>query len=106
MKTSMFMGLLILILSVTTSCSRVESRLIGKWVGSTGTIEFFKNKTGLINPPKERIDLPANVSFIWRVEGSDIVAMIINVPGGRTSFGKLMGSDTLIVEEDKFIKQK
>jgi hypothetical protein len=32
--------------------------------------------------------------------------MIINVPGGRTSFGKLMGSDTLIVEEDKFIKQK
>ena len=93
------------IFSFTTSCSKPESRFIGKWVGSTGTIEFFKNKTGLINPPREGIDLPANVRFIWRVDGSDIVTMIINAPGGRTSFGKLLDKDTLIVEEDKFIKQ-
>jgi hypothetical protein len=94
------------ILLCATSCSRPESRLIGKWLGSTGTIEFFKDKTGLINPPKERMDLPANVQFKWRVEGSDIVTMMINVPGGRTSFGKLQDDGTLIVEEDKFVKQK
>jgi hypothetical protein len=102
----MLFGLLMVFIIFTTSCSKPESRLIGKWVGSTGTIEFFRNKTGLMNPPREGIDLPANVRFIWRVDGRDIVTMIIDTPRGKTSFGKLLDNDTLIVEEDKFVKQK
>ena len=102
----MFALVLMTLLALTSGCAKPESRLIGKWVGQTGTIEFFSNKTGVINPPVWRKDLPVNTRFTWKVEGSDIVTMFIDVPGGRTAFGKLEGKDALIVEDDKFVKQK
>ena len=105
MKTLSYLVCLLSVLIIFSGCGSPESKFVGKWVGKTGSIEFFKNKTGLINPPARRLDLPANVHFIWRVEGSDTVTMIFDLPGGRTSFGKLVRKNTLEVEDDEFVKQ-
>jgi len=106
LRNSIFAFLLIALLVFAAGCSKPESRLVGKWVGQTGSLEFFSNKTGVINPPAWRKDLPVNTRFTWKVEGNDTVTMIIDVQGGRTAFGKLEGKDALIVEDDKFVKQK
>ena len=94
-----------LLCMLVVACGKPESRLVGKWAGRTGSIEFFKNKTGVINPPPGA-NLPLNTPFTWSVQGSDTVKMDVGAPAGRTTFGKLEGKDSLIVEDDKFIKLK
>ena len=93
------------LLIVVTGCSSPspESRLVGKWIGKTGSIEFFKDKTGLINAPIEQLDLPVNVQFKWEVVDKDSVRMNIAVNGGKTTLAKFDGK-ALIVEDDRFEK--
>jgi hypothetical protein len=87
-------------------CGNPESRLIGKWVGKSGSFEFKKDKSGLINPPAGIVDLPRNVPFKWVVQGRDSVRIDVGPPIGKSYFGKLEGKDSLIIEDDKFTKLK
>ena len=105
MKRSLVIGLLLVFCLIITACSKPETVLIGKWVGMSGSFQFFKDKTGVINPP-EGVALPRNVAFKWSMQGSDSVKMDVSTPVGKTYFGKLEGKDVLIIEEDKFVKQK
>ena len=104
MKSSLLIGLAMILCLFMTACSK-ESKLIGKWVGDTGSFEFSKDKTGLINPP-QGTNLPTNVPFKWSMQGSDTVRMDVGAPVGRMYFGRLESSDTLIIEDGKFVKQK
>jgi hypothetical protein len=106
MNASRFIGLvMVLCFLVMTGCSKPEAVLVGKWVGKTGSFEFFKDKTGLINPSAGQTSLPTNVPFKWSVVGSDEVRMLFPISGGRTIFGKLESRKVLIVEDDRFMKQ-
>jgi len=83
-------------------CSKPETNLIGTWGGKTGSFEFKENKTGLMSPK----DNPAvKIPFRWSIQGEDVVAMIFPHPVNKTIFGKLE-TDSLVVEEDSFKKQK
>jgi hypothetical protein len=104
LKAAMFICLVMVFCLITAGCGKPESRLIGKWVGKTGSFEFRKDKTGVINPP-EGVALPRNVVFIWSVQGSDTVRIDVGTPVGKTFFGKLESKDALIIEDDKFVKQ-
>ena len=106
MKLFIYSMLMAIVLTVVTSCGSPESRLVGKWVSTTGTIEFFKDKTGVINPPKEQTDLPVNVQFKWDFVQKGTVRMIIAIGGGKISLAKFNGRNVLIVEEDRFTKAK
>ena len=106
MKSLIYLMLAAAVLIAVTGCGSPESRLVGKWVGKTGSIEFFKDKTGVINAPKEVTDLPANVRFSWDFVQKGTVRMIIAIGGGKISFAKLDGRNTLIVEDDRFTKAK
>jgi hypothetical protein len=106
MRISSIIGLVLLFCCLSMAgCSKPESVLVGKWVGSTGSFEFFKDKTGIVSPPKGRADLPANVPFKWSVVGSDEVRMYLAIGEGKTVLGKL-GKNALIIEDDKFVKQQ
>ncbi|MCX6983766.1 MAG: hypothetical protein NT118_03295 [Lentisphaerae bacterium] len=96
---------MVLCLLMVAGCSRPESGLVGKWVGKSGSFDFMKDKTGLINPP-EGVALPRNVQFKWSIQGSDTVRIDVGPPVGKTFFGKLESKDALIIEDDKFVKQK
>ena len=106
MKSFIYSMLIAIVLTVVTGCSSPESRLVGKWVSTTGTLEFFKDKTGIINAPKEQTDLPANVQFKWDFVQKDSVRMIIATGGGKITFAKFDGRKVLIVEDEKFTKLK
>jgi hypothetical protein len=101
-----FLILAAAVLIAVAGCGSPESRLVGKWVGKTGSIEFFKDKTGVINPPNGVTDLPANVQFKWDFVQKGTVRMIIAIGGGKTSLAKFSGRNVLIVEEDRFVKGK
>ena len=105
MKSSIRMILAMAVLIAITGCSSsiTESKLVGKWVGKTGSVEFFKDKTGLINAPIEQLDLPVNVQFRWEIVEKDSVRMNIAVNGGKTTVAKFDGK-ALIVEDDRFEK--
>jgi hypothetical protein len=90
---------------MTTGCGKPESKFVGNWVGKTGTFQFMKDKTGVINPPPG-VDLPRNVRFKWSLQGSDTVRIDVGPPIGKSFFGKMVTSDNLIIEDDKFVKQK
>jgi hypothetical protein len=105
MRTTIIACLVMLLCLLVAGCSRPESILVGQWVGKTGSFVFMKDKTGVINPP-EGIALPRNVPFKWSVQGSDTVRIDVGPPVGKTFFGKLESKDALIIEEDKFVKQK
>ena len=105
MKTKYFAFLVMVLCLLTAGCGKPESRLVGKWVGKTGSFEFMKDKTGVINPP-EGIALPRNVQFKWSIQGSDTVRIDVGPPVWKIYFGKLESKDALIIEEDKFVKQK
>jgi hypothetical protein len=105
LKRSIVIGLLLVFSLLMTACSKPESVLIGKWVGTTGSFQFSKDKTGVINPP-QGVALPQNVPFKWSVQGSDTVRMDVSAPVGKTYFGKLENKNVLIIEDDKFVKQK
>jgi len=94
------------VLAVIAGCSSPESKLVGDWFGKTGSIEFYKDKTGVINPPRGTADLPANIKFKWDFVEKDRVRMDIAINGGKSTFAKFNGKDELIVEEDKFVKAK
>ena len=85
-------------------CSKPESRLIGKWVGQSGTIEFFANKSGVISPRGEVTGLPANVRFHWDMPAEDSVRIELSQSGGKSSLGKLVDKKVLVVEDDRFLK--
>ncbi len=104
MKRSMLIALLITICLVIAGCGKPESKLIGKWVGKTGSFVFMKDKTGVINPP-EGIALPRNVQFKWSIQGNDTVRIDVGPPVQKSYFGKLESRDSLIIEDDKFVKQ-
>ncbi len=104
MKTTIFIILLMSFCLVFAGCSNPESRLVGKWVGKTGSFSFAKNKTGIINPP-EGVPLPRNVPFNWSIQGSDTVRIDVGPPVGRTYFGKMENKNALIIEDDIFVKQ-
>lgn len=106
MKQSILIILAMALLFLVTGCSSPESRLVGKWVGTTGTIEFFKDKTGIMNPPKERGDMPTNVSLRWDMPDKESVRLVVAIKGGMTSIARLEGKDVLILEGDRFVKQK
>ncbi len=106
MKSLTIFGLvMVFCCMVLAGCSKPESVLVGKWVGKTGSFEFFKDKTGVVNPSQGQTSLPSNVPFKWSVMGEDEVRMLIPVGGGRTIFGKLEAKKVLIIEDDRFIKQ-
>ena len=105
MKTKYFAFLVMVLCLLTAGCGKPESRLVGKWVGKTGSFEFMKDKSGVINPP-EGIALPRNVQFKWSIQGSDTVRIDVGTPVWKIYFGKLESRDSLIIEEDKFVKQK
>jgi len=105
MKTKYFAFLVMVLCLLTAGCGKPESRLVGKWVGKSGTFDFIKDKTGIINPP-EGIALPRNVQFKWSIQGSDTIRIDVGPPVGKTYFGKLESKDALIIEDDKFVKQK
>lgn len=92
------------LLSLAVACSS-EPDMVGKWVGKTGSFEFSSDKTGVINPPADRADLPKNVGYNWSIQGKDTVKMEIGAPVGKVIFGKLEGKNVLVVEEDKFTRQ-
>lgn len=104
-KRTIFACLVMVLCLIAAGCSKPESRLVGKWVGKTGSFDFMKDKTGIINPP-EGIALPRNVPFKWSVQGSDTVRIDVGPPVGKTFFGKLESKDSLIIEDDKFVKQQ
>jgi hypothetical protein len=106
LKSFIYIVLAAAVLMVVAGCSSPEARLVGKWVGQTGSIEFFKDKTGVINPPKEQTDLPPIVQFKWKIEQKDNVRMDIAVNGGKTSVARFEGNKVLIVEDDRFTKVK
>jgi hypothetical protein len=106
LKSSIRIILVMALLLIVAGCSSPESQLIGKWVGRTGTFEFLKDKTGIINPPVGRVELPANVPFKWEMVGKDTVRLNISINGGRMSIAKFEGKDVLIIEDDKFVKTK
>lgn len=104
MKRSIWVVLLIAVLFTACGCQSKESKLTGKWAGKTGSIEFFANNTGVINPPKEHNELPSRVPFKWDFVQKDSVRMVIAIGGGRTTFAKFDGKDGLVVEDDRFSK--
>jgi hypothetical protein len=104
LKTLAIVGSLLALCLLMTACSKPETVLIGKWVGMSGSFQFFKDKTGVINPP-EGANLPRNVPFKWNMQGSDTVKIDVGSPVGRTYSGKLESKKVLVVEEDKFVKQ-
>ncbi len=104
MKRLMLIALLMVFCAVSTGCGRLESKLIGKWEGKTGSFVFMKDKTGVINPPAG-IALPRNVQFKWSVQGSDTVRIDVGPPVGKTYFGKMESGDALVIEDEKFVKQ-
>jgi hypothetical protein len=104
LKASIFISLVMVLCLITAGCGKPESRLIGKWVGKTGSFEFKKDKTGIINPP-EGVSLPRNVIFVWSIQGTDTVRIDVGPPVTKIYFGKLEGRDSLIIEEDKFVRQ-
>ena len=106
MKAMKIIGLVItLCCMVMTGCSKPEATLVGKWVGKTGSFEFFKDKSGVVSPAPGQANLPTNVPFKWSVVGSDEVRMYLPIAGGKTVFGKLESKKILIIEDDKFVKQ-
>jgi hypothetical protein len=105
MKSSIVIGMLLMLCLVISACSKPERVLVGKWVGKSGTFEFSSNKTGVINPPVG-VALPRNVPFKWSIQGNDLVKMDVSAPVERTYFGKLEQKDVLVIEDDKFVKQK
>ena len=104
MKSFIYILLAASILIAVAACSSPESGLVGKWVGRTGTVEFFKDKTGVINAPKEQTNLPANVQFRWDIAQKGTVRMVIAIDGGKTSLAKFAGKKVLIIEDDRFTK--
>ena len=106
MKTLAYALFFILVLFQAAGCDNTDSRLVGKWVGKTGSIEFFINKTGIINPPGGQLDLPANVQFRWDVLDKERVLMSFTTGGGKNVIGKFAGKEALIVEDDRFVKQR
>jgi len=90
---------------VMAGCDKPEATMVGKWVGKTGSFEFFKDKTGVVTPAPGQANLPANVPFKWSVVGSDEVRMYFPIGEGKTVLGKLESKKALIIEDDKFVKQ-
>ena len=106
MKSFIYIMVAAAFLMMVAGCSSPESRLEGKWVGKTGVIEFFKDKTGVINPSQGQTDLPTNVHFRWDLVEKDSVRMIVDVAGGKTTVAKFDGRKVLVVEDDRFTKAK
>ncbi len=104
MKRSILVTMFAVFCLVIAACGRPESKLIGKWMGKTGSFEFMKDKTGVINPP-EGVALPHNVRFKWSVQGNDMVRIDVGPPVQKSYFGKLENKNSLIIEDDKFVKQ-
>lgn len=96
---------LLLLVVFAAGCSSPESNVVGVWASKTGSIEFFKDKSGVINPPQGEPDLPKNVKFQWSIEGEDVVNMTLEPPISKVVKAKLDGKKVLIVEEDRFVKQ-
>jgi hypothetical protein len=105
LKTSIIAGLILLVCLFASGCGKNESKFTGKWVGQTGSFEFMKDNTGVINPP-DGVALPRDVRFKWGLQGSDMVRIDVGPPVGKTFFGKLINKDSLVIEEDKFVRQR
>jgi hypothetical protein len=105
MNKSIFACVVMVLCLLVAGCGKPESWLVGKWVGKSGSFDFMKDKTGFINPP-QGVALPRNVQFKWSVQGSDTVRIDVGPPVGKSYFGKMESRDSLIIEDDKFVKQK
>jgi hypothetical protein len=105
MKSKIAVSLLSILLFAILGCSKPESKYVGMWSGKTGTFQFDDNRTGKINPPPG-VNLPKDVPFKWSLQGNDTVRIDVGPPIGKTFFGKLISKDNLIIEDDKFEKQK
>jgi hypothetical protein len=105
MKSKMVVSVLLVFFATALGCSKSESKFTGTWIGKTGSFQFSKNNTGVINPPGG-VNLPKNVQFKWSLQGNDTVRIDVGPPVGKTFFGKLVTNDDLVIEEDKFVRQK
>ncbi|BCG48295.1 hypothetical protein GEOBRER4_n3181 [Citrifermentans bremense] len=98
-------GILVFVsLAAIISCSKPESRLLGKWVGKSGSFQFNENKTGVMNPPAG-VNLPHNIQFIWAVRDDDSVQLSIQPPIGKEVLARFEGKKVLVIEDDKFVKE-
>ncbi|HEX9022898.1 MAG TPA: hypothetical protein VF799_03570 [Geobacteraceae bacterium] len=104
MKRTMLITLFVVFCLITAGCGKPESKLVGTWVGKTGSFVFMQDKTGVINPP-EGVALPRDVRFKWSIQGSDTVRIDVGPPIQKSYFGKLENKDSLIIEDDKFVKR-
>ncbi len=104
-KIMLIVTVLALSCLIVAGCSKSGSQMVGKWVGSTGSFEFFKDKTGVITPAQTKPDMPASANFRWAMEGSDEVRIYLPTGMKKTVFGKLKGKNVLIIEDDRFVKQ-
>ncbi|ACH38148.1 lipoprotein, putative [Citrifermentans bemidjiense Bem] len=98
-------GILVLVsLATVISCSKPESRLIGKWVGKSGSFQFNENKTGVMNPPAG-VNLPHDIRFSWALRGDDSIQLSIQPPVAKNVLARFEGKKVLVIEDDKFVKE-
>jgi hypothetical protein len=105
MKFKIAVSILLMLFVIALGCSKPESKFTGTWIGRTGSFQFSNDRTGVINPPGG-VNLPKNVQFKWSLQGNDTVRIDVGPPVGKIFFGKLVSNDNLIIEDDKFVKQK
>ncbi|MFZ3209264.1 MAG: hypothetical protein WA140_10580 [Geobacteraceae bacterium] len=104
LKNCVIITLALVLTLALLSCSKPESRMIGKWVGNSGSFQFYNNKTGVMNPP-EGVRLPGNIPFTWEIQEKDSIMLIIAPPVGKRVSAKLESKNVLVIEDDKFVKQ-
>ncbi len=102
---------LIILLIPIIACSKTESGIVGKWknVKTSSSIEFYSNKTGIIHQTTHA-DLAPDLEFKWTMLHDDQFEIVVDMPGSPKAepraVGKLMGNDTLVLQEDTFKKMK
>ncbi|WP_026842238.1 hypothetical protein [Citrifermentans bremense] len=98
-------GILVFVsLATVISCSKPESRLLGKWVGKSGSFQFNENKTGIMNPPAG-VNLPHDIRFVWALRDDDSIQLSIQPPVGKNVLARFQGKKVLVIEDDKFVKE-
>ncbi len=101
--------LIILLLIPIFACSKPS--VVGKWNNekTSSSIEFYSNKTGVIHQTTHA-DMPPNLEFRWAMLDANQFEIVVNMPGSPNAetraTGKLVGNDTLVLQEDTFKKMK